>query len=229
MVGLALYMAMWAATLASRTIINDVHGYGLGFGSYAGWQLAAWSLLSAATVVLAWTVPRISVLAAALAVVAGVAYYVALHANAVVPAVLDVLYLVAFVVLGLRGARPSLRWLWLIAVIAVASPVIGLIATSGWFGLPILSLVPNALLLVVAVVALLVIAIDARLMVALLTYIVATTAQSLSVFLQSGLSGGLSLLPYLLVLAAITVPVIWLLRRQSAHPAASSGPTEPRR
>jgi hypothetical protein len=230
MVGLSLYLAMWAAIVATRVIISVVHGYGpgFGFGLYPGWQFAVWSVLSAATVVLAWTAPRLSVLTAALAVVAGVAYYEALHVSAVVPAVLDVLYLVALVTLAIRGARPSLRWLWLIVVIVAVSPVIGIIAASGWFGLPILSLIPNAVLVAVAVVALLVIAIDARLMLALLTYVVASTAQSLSVFLQSGV-GALNLLPYLLGLAAVTLPVIWLLRRQSARSAASSGPPEPRR
>jgi hypothetical protein len=219
MVGLALYMAVWAAAFATRVLITLVHGYGFAAGT--GWQQAAWSVLSAATVVLAWTAPRVSVVTGALAVVAGVAYYFGAHLGAVVPALFLVLFLAALVALALRGPHPSVRWLWLIGVIAVASPWLDIVAASGWFGLPILSLMPDVILLAVAVVALLVVAVDARLMVAVLTYVVVTTAQWSSEMLQSG-NSVLSLLPYLLGFAAITAPVIWLLRRQSARPVRAS-------
>jgi hypothetical protein len=226
MVGLALYVSVWASDFAARVIIQAVHGYG--FGGYPAWQLAAWSLFSVATVVLAWTAPRISVLTGALAVAAAVAYYLALHADVVVPAVFQGLYLAAVVALGLRGARPSMRWLWLLGVIAAASPVIGLVATAGLFGMPIVLLMPNVLLLPVAVVAIVVMGIDARLILALLTYLVASTALSVSAFT---LYGGFAIdwLPYLLVIAVVAAPAIWLLRRQSARPAASSGPPGSRR
>jgi hypothetical protein len=219
MVGLALYVTVWAASFATRVIIQVAHGYG--FGAWSGWQLTAWSVLSAATVVLAWTAPRISVLTGALAIVAGVAYYVALHISAIVPASFQALYLIALVALGLRGPRPSLRWLWLLGVIAVASPWIAIVATSGWIGLPLVLVMPNALLAAVALVGALVIAFDARLMLALVTYVLASAAQSIWALLQYG-GFELALVPVLLAIVAVAALAIWLLRRQSARPARTA-------
>jgi hypothetical protein len=68
----------------------------------------------------------------------------------------------------------------------------------------------------VVVAGILWIAIDARLMVAVLTYFVLTAAQMAVVEIPSGLAI-LAMLPFLLVVVALTVASGWLLRRQSAH------------
>lgn len=216
MVGLTLFNSLWVAAYSSRVITSLMHGYAVN----GPWSLAAYALLSAATVVLVWTAPRVSVVTAALAVASAVVYYLGLNAVVVVPAFLQVLYLIGLVALGLRGSRPSRRWLWLPGVIAVATPFIGIAIWSGWLGISFVWLMPGALLLPAAVVSILWIGIDPRLILALATYLVAAAAQSVSAFVQYGL--GFSWLPYALVIACVAGPAFWALRRNSAPRARSS-------
>jgi hypothetical protein len=216
MVGLTLFNSLWVAAFSSRIITQLMHGY----AAYGPGSLAAYAVLSAATVVLVWTAPRVSVVTGALAAAAAAVYYLGLHVVVIVPAFLQVLYLAALVALGLRGARPSRRWLWLPSVIAAATPFIGIAVGSGWLGVSFVWLIPGALLLPAALVGILWIGIDARLVLALATYLAAATAQSVSAFIQYGT--GVGWLPYSLVVAAIAGPAFWLLRRQSAPRARAS-------
>src|SRR5580700_10463946 len=89
MVGLTLFNSLWVAAFSSRIITQLMHGY----AAYGPWSLAAYAVLSTATVVLVWTAPRVSVVTGALAAAAAAVYYLGLHVVVIVPAFLQVLYL----------------------------------------------------------------------------------------------------------------------------------------
>jgi hypothetical protein len=219
MAGLAIYAAFWIATYLDGAVQeflpNWTHSPGW-TDSPAVWPAALSALLAGATVVLAWTMPRVAVLAGALAAASVVVIVLANH-QGVGPELVQMLGFASLGALAPRAGHPSRHWLWLPGVIALASPLVQLGTSYGWLGYSWQRFAVELPLLAVAVGGILWIGIDARLMLAVLTYFALTVAQMAVVEIPSG-PAILAMLPFLLVIAALTVASGWLLRRQSAHP-----------
>jgi hypothetical protein len=217
MAGLAIFAAFWFATYMDGVTQGFVWS-GPGSAAPVGWSswlAAVTALLAGATVVLAWTAPRVGLLAGALAAAAVVVFAVANH-DALRPHLVQVVGIVGLAALAPRAGHPSRHWLWLPGVIAVSSPLTELGMGFGGLGYSLPRYMLALSLPAVVVAGILWIAIDARLMVAVLTYFVLTAAQMAVVEIPSGLAI-LAMLPFLLVVVALTVASGWLLRRQSAH------------
>jgi hypothetical protein len=209
MIGVALYLSIWVATYVNSAAI-DFGAKSLPAVGWSAWPAVLTALPIAATVVLAWTAPRLVVLAGALPAAAAVCYFVLVRAQLPGPAVIQLVALAGLVALIPRTTRPSRRWLWLLGAIAAAALLLALGASYGYlgyFGRPIL--------LGIAVVSIVWIGIDARLTLAFVTYFTLTMMQLEVV--PFAISPGLSWLFPLLIAAAIAAPAIWLLRRQSAR------------
>lgn len=216
MAGLAIYTAIWFATYMAGVIQGFVW-FGPGSSPPIGWMTwpaAVTALLAGATVVLAWTAPRVGLVAGALAAAAVVVFAVASH-DALQPHLVQVLGIVALAALAPGAGHPSRQWLWLPGLITI-SGLVELAAGYGWLGYS-WRYAGELLLLAVAAAGILWIAVDARLMIAVLTCFALVAVQM--AVTEIGLSAGiLPMLPFLAVTAALALAVGWLLRRQSAHP-----------
>ena len=217
MAGLAMYLSLWVASYLDGAVQGFVP-HSVQPAGWSNWPSAVTALLVGATVVLAWTGPRIVVLAGALAASAGVvsvALVIAGPAGLLGPRLVQVLALVGLAALTPRAGRPSRHWLWLPGVIGVWSLLLEMGVGYGWLGFTTWGLfTPGLPLLAIIVSSIVWIAIDARLIVAVLTYFAITVLQVPVAEITSGI-GALAVLPFLLVIAAVAAPALWLLRRQS--------------
>jgi hypothetical protein len=215
MAGLAIYTTIWFATYVAGVVQGFVW---FGPGSeppigWTGWPAAVTALLAGATVVLAWTAPRVGLLAGALATAAVVVFAVANH-DFLQLHLGQVLGVAGLAALAPRGGHPSRRWLWLPGVI-VMSAFVELATGYGWLGYS-WRYAGELSLLALAAAGILWIAIDARLMVAVLTFIALIAVQMSVTEIVVG-AGILPLLPFLAVPGALTLATGWLLQRQSAR------------
>jgi hypothetical protein len=218
MAGLAMYLSLWSAVYLDGAVQglvpNSVQPAG-----WTNWPSAVTALLVGATVVLAWTGPRVGVLAGALAASAGVvsfALVVAGPAAVLGPRLVQVLALVGLAALAPRAGHPSRHWLWLPGVIVVSSLLLETGVGYGWLGYTTWGLfAPGLPPLAIMVGGIVWIVIDARLAVAAMTCIVMTLVQTGAAYIGNG--PGLSWLIPLLIAVAIATPAIWLLRRQSGR------------
>jgi hypothetical protein len=216
MAGVSLYLA----TLAGEYLASVASAFGPNSQSVPGWS--AWpaalaGLFIAATVVLAWTAPRLVVLVSAVLAAAAVSWFDfaigQTHLSA--PAVTQTMCLAALVALVPRTPRPSRRWLWLMGSVA-AMAVLPSVPLGYWYWSFSPLLTPQALVLATGIVGIAWIGIDARLAVAVMTCIVVTLLESRAVIYGNG-AGFPAQLGLLLIFAAVEVPAIWLLRRQSGR------------
>jgi hypothetical protein len=215
MAGLAIFAAFWFATHMD----GGAQFVWFAPGSaapvvWSSWLAVVTALLAGVTVVLAWTAPRVGLLAGALAAAAVVVFALVIH-DALRPHLVQVLGIAALAALAPRAGHPSRHWLWLPGVIAVSSPLIGLGMGDGWLGYWFQRYTPELSLLAVVIAGILWIAIDARLMVAVLIFLALTFVQ-MAVMEPYGAAIE-ALLPYLLAVATLTLAGSWLLRRQSAR------------
>jgi hypothetical protein len=219
MAGLAMYLSLWVAAeldgVVQAFVPNSVHP-----ADWTSWPAAVTALLVGATVVFAWTAPRVVVMAGATAASAAVVSFGLAIAGPPAPLgtrLVEVLGLMGLAALAPRSGRPPRRWLLLPGAIVVASPLLELGVGYGWLGYSFEYLMPGALLFVIVVAGILWVGIDARLLVAVVTYFALSGLQATVTMISSGFEV-LSRLPFLLVVVAIAAPAIWLLRRQSARP-----------
>jgi hypothetical protein len=215
MAGVSLFLAMLAGEyLASFASAFGPHGPSV--SGWSVWPAALAGLFIAAAVVLAWTAPRIIVLASAVAAAAAVSVFdFAIAGRLIAPAVTQAMCLAALVALVPRTARPSRRWLWLTGAVA-AMAVIPSVPLGYWYWSLSPLLTPQALVLAIGIVGIAWIGIDARLAVAVMTCIVVTLVQTGAAIYGAG-AGLPAQLVLLLIFAAVEVPAIWLLRRQSGR------------
>jgi hypothetical protein len=207
MVGITLYFSFWISTYLVNVIVTG----------WSSWPAALCGLFIVATVVVAWTGSRIGVLAAALA---GSAVIVAFGFGAAPwlgVRLVELLGLIGLAVLTRSAARPSWRWLWLPGLIIAPSVLVESVGAFMWlsYGLSRFALIGFA---AIAVGALAWFAIDARLMVAFLTFLAAIGIQTGAGEFPPALSS----LPFLLVIASLLAPSVWMLRRQSASPVRAA-------
>ena len=215
MAGLAIFTAIWFATYLAGVVQGFVW-FGAGSSPPIGWMTwsaAVTALLAGATVVLAWTVPRVGLVAGVLAGAAVVVFAVASH-YAFQPHLVQVLGVVGLSALGPVAGHPSRQWLWLPGVVTI-SGLLELAAGYGWVAYS-WRFAGELLLLAVAAAGILWLAIDARLMIAALTLIALIEVQTSVTEFQSG-ADILPMLPVLGVTAALALAAGWLLRRQSAR------------
>ncbi len=202
MAGSSLYLVMHAAEILGW----DMSELRLNLRPAWYWPGELVAALLVATVLLTWITPR--AIAATSALAAAVAVYVVGQHNQLLPFVPLLVSLASLVLLAPRQGRPPRKWLWLIGAFAAA--VLWFVVVPQ-YGLPepidVVRVVP---VLAFGVVSIAWIAIDARLAVA-----VATFCLTLSAELWEGFSW-FSLLPFLLIIAAVGTLAAWLLRRQSA-------------
>jgi hypothetical protein len=234
LVGLAIYLSdLGAGSLAGGLIWPrpDLAS------DWAAWLLAATGLFTVATVLLAWTAPRIFAAGTGLVAAAAVVLHLVIvhpeapHAPALfllVPAVTQVTYLATLVALMPRAARPSRRWLWLVAAFAVTAlvsslvpPLMSLGEGMGWLWPVGQEFLPTGLVIAVGLVSIVWSAIDARLAVAVTTYFTLLIVRSQGSSIIAG--PGLNALLLLLFIAAVTALVSWLLWRQSGRSVAIDG------
>jgi hypothetical protein len=224
MAGLALYLSLWVANYLAGVVQGLVSNFASLYQGWSSWEAAVAALLTGATVVLAWIAPRAIVLAVALAAAASVVYFglaVGGFDALLGTRLLEVLALAGLVALGPRADHPSLHWLWLPGLIAVSAPLVEMGVGYGWFSyswqrwwweLPLLAVMACGIVWV---------AVDARLMIAVVTLAAFIALQLPVADISAGVPGAVAgSLPYLLVVAAIAAPVVWLLRRQSARPVS---------
>jgi hypothetical protein len=211
MAGVSLFLAMLAGEyLASFASAFGPHGPSV--SGWSVWPAALAGLFIAAAVVLAWTAPRIIVLASAVAAAAAVSVFdFAIAGRLIAPAVTQAMCLAALVALVPRTARPSRRWLWLMGAVA-GMAVLPNVLLGYWEWMT-----PPVLVLAVGIVAIAWIGIDARLAVAVMTCIVVTLVQTETAGIGHGVGFPAQLMLPLVIAAAIAAPAIWLLRRQSGR------------
>jgi hypothetical protein len=221
MAGLALYLSLWIANYLAGVVQGSGSRFAPLYPGWSSWPAAAAALLTGATIVLAWTAPRVIVLIVALAASAGVAFFglVVGGPHALLgPSLLELLALAGLAALAPRSGHSSRHWLWLPGLIAVSSPLMELGVAYGWFSyswqrwweLSLLAVIPCGLLWV---------AVDARLMIAVLALFALIELQVPVEEISSGFPAGiLASLPILGVVAAIAAATVWVLRRQSARP-----------
>jgi hypothetical protein len=220
MAGLALYVSLWLAEYLDGVVHVSVPTGAFAYSSNS-WPPAVTALLAGATVVLAWTAPRVVALAAALAASAAVIGF-ALAANDPFfmfgPRIVQALSLVGLAALTPRAGHPSRHWLWLPGLLAIFSPLASLGVANGWFDYTWPFLTLELPLLAVIACGLLWVAIDARLIVAVLTCLAVYGLQIPVAEISSGLQGvALGSAPFFGVLLGVAAPAVWLLRRQSAR------------
>ena len=217
MAGLSMCLSLWVAMYLDGAVQGFVPNSVQPAG-WTDWLSAVTALLVGATVVLAWTGPRVGVLAGALAASAGVVSFglvIAGPAAVLGPRLVQVLALVGLAALAPRAGHPSRHWLWLPGVIMVSSLLLETGVGYGWLGYTTWGLfAPGLPLLAIIAGGIVWIVIDARLAVAAMTCIFVTLVQTGAVYIGSG--PGLSWLIPLLIAAAIAAPAVWLMRRQSA-------------
>jgi len=221
MTGLAIYTAFWFAMYMDGVIQGFVF-FGPGSQPPVGWNnwpAAMTALLGGATVVLAWTAPRIALLAGPLTAAVVIVFAVANH-DTLLAHLVQLLGLVGLAALAPRARHPSRHWLWLPGLIAV-SPLVELALGYGWVGNTWPRYAPELSVLAVAVAGILWIGIDARLMVAMLMFFALTVAQMSVMEIPYGLVDPVTLLA-LLVTTTLTLASGWLLRRQSARAIRAS-------
>jgi len=236
LVGIAVYLSLWIANYLS-SMAREIEPNPPSPPGFAALPALLTGLLVATTVLLAWLAPRIVVLTGALAV-AAVFCFVAPDHFLAGSAVTPVTCLAGLVALRPRAARPSRRWLWLIGAFFVVAQLASLPRAGGSTYVPtadqatllsILGLGSGPLfqaeqlleaLLCVAVVSIAWIGIDARLAIAVATFLTLTVVQSEATAVTVG-AGIYAPLPFLLLVAVVAAPAVWLLRRQSAGGVAA--------
>ncbi len=204
MVGIALFLSVWIG-VDLRTAALDFSLPGM------VWPTLLVGLPLAAALVLAWTAPRIVVLAGTLPAAVAVGYFVLVRTHLIGPAVVQLAALAGLVALISRTARPSRRWLWLVGVVVVPAVLPFPHTYLGYFE----RLYSGALVLAIFVISILWAVIDARLIVAIITYLTLTVVQSDLAIVTQGF-GIYSQIPPLLIVSAVAALAVWLLRRQSA-------------
>ncbi len=214
MAGLATYLSFWIATclvgVVKWFVPNSLYPYG-----WTSWPAVVYALLAGATVVLAWTAPRVWVVAGALAASATMITLALTNSGWLGPPLVQVLSLAGLAALAPGAGHPSRHWLWLPSVIAVMLPLWELGVGYSWLGYSWGFLSPGLPQLIIVAGAILWIGIDARLIVAVLTYVAVSGLQVPAEEISSGFSALASL--FLLVVAVLAAPAVWLLWRQSAH------------
>jgi hypothetical protein len=220
MTGIAMYLSFRIAVYLAG-VVQEFQPNSAPAPGWASLSAAVTALLVGGTVVLAWTAPRVAVLAGALAASAGVVSFALLIGGPVAllgPRLVQVFTLLALAALTPQAGKPSRHWLWLPGALVVSSLLLELGLGYGWLWLGFTGdfLTPGLPLLAMVVGGILWVGVDARLIVALLTYLAVTRLQVPVAEISSGL-GILASLPFLLVVAAVAAPAVWLLRRQSAR------------
>lgn len=218
MAGLAMYLSLGIAQYVDSLVQGLMPGWHRAPG-WTGWTPVVITLLTGATIVLAWSAPRVIVIAAALAASAAVAIFGFANSELLGTPLLQALALAGLAALASRAGHPSLGWLLLPGLIAFSwVPLqLGVGVGYGWLGYALALFIPPGLpLLSLVVGGVLWIGIDARLVVAVLTYFAVIGLQAPVTEIPSGFSV-LASLPYLVVVIALAAPAVWLLRRQSAH------------
>jgi hypothetical protein len=221
MAGLAMYISLGIAQYVDSLVQGLMPGWHRVPG-WTGWPPVVIALLTGATIVLAWTAPRVIVIAAALAATAAVAIFGVANSELLGTPLLQALALAGLAALASRAGHPSLRWLLLPGLIALSWVPLQLGVGYSWLGDALGLFIPPGLpLLSLVVGGVLWIGIDARLIVAVLTYFAVIGLQAPVSEIPSGFAV-LASLPYVLVVIALAAPAIWLLRRQSARPIRAS-------
>jgi hypothetical protein len=223
-VALMVGISLWLALQAANFLVGVVSAFVPNSARYistlsmavapTGWSAALSALLTASTVLLAWTAPRVIVLAGALAASAAVMSFALANRSLIGPYVLWVLCLAALVALAPRPVHSSPHWLWPLGLMVIALPLAELGVGYGWLRYNAEPLTSGALVLGIAVAGIVWIGMDARLMVAVLTFLAVAGVQLMTTAMAYG-SSVLGALQFVLVIAAIAAPAIWLLRRQS--------------
>jgi hypothetical protein len=203
LVGIAAYLAFRASSdLEFFARYQIALGWRSQFSPYR-WPLATGMILTLVTVALVWLSGRRSVvLCGALPAAAFVASAGPWHRPASVTAVALPACLAAMVALASRRCRPGWRWLLAVAL-AAALPLVPEAEVTG-------------LMMVGAVaIALVWMLFDARPALAVVAYFLAGVlpAAVSNVILGAGV---IAAAVWLAIIAVITAPAIWLLRRQSA-------------
>ncbi len=205
LVGVAAYLVIRASSgLEFFVRYQSALGWRSQFSPY-GWPQAAAMALMLVTVALVWLSGRRSVvLCSALPAAAFVASAGPWHRVASVTAVGQLACLAAMVALASGRCRPSYRWLLAVAL-AASIPLVPEAQITG------------ALMVGAVAVALVWMPFDARAALALVVYFLAGVlpAAVSNVILGAGF---MAAAVWLAIIAVITAPAIWLLRRQSAHP-----------
>ena len=210
MVGVALYLAVWIGVYLRTAAIES----GLHSPPGMRWQAAIIGLPVAATVVLAWTAPRLVVLAGAVPAAAAVCYFMVMQTDLIGTGVIQLASLAGLVALRPRTARPSRRWWWLLGLLGAATALPPLMYMYPY-------LTSNTLILAIGVISIAWIGIDARLPLAVMIYFTLTMLQFAA---ESIVGPGLSWLLPLFIFVAVAASAVWLLRRQSAG-GMRTGPT----
>ncbi len=194
MAGVSFYLVLIAADYLGTWVIDP------GPLRYE-WRIMALGLLIVAAVLPVWLAPRL--VAALSALGAAVPIYLVARIQAPFWMLISLMVSVAAIVLLVpRSARPPRAWLWLIGSAAVAVQA-SVYYSGGWLVF--------APLIALGVVSVAWIAIDARLAIAVTTLVLTFEVLRTVPFFNAAL-----LLPFVLVIVAITALPVWLLRRQSA-------------
>jgi hypothetical protein len=209
MAGITIYLSLGIGEYLTGVAVA-------GFGALS-WPAAAIILLMVTTVVLAWCTFRAAALTSALFAAAGFVYL--MHAFLAGPPLIQLLCLPAIAALAPASGHLSWRWLGLLGLIGVAPAVLEFAARHGWLNVSVPH-TPGAVLLGVAGVGVLWMSIDARLAVAVLTFAELWGLGRAMVGIRWG--SLVTVLPPMLIVAAIATPAIWLLRRQSARPVRTA-------
>jgi len=236
MSGLAIWLSTWVCSCLSDLVFFG----GRGGSPPPPLVLTLASVLFTATVLLAWTGPRVGVGAAALAgsavmvhsVTAFIGWFGALSGISISSSYLvGVVCLAGLAALAPATKRPSASLLWLPGLIAVGPPLYQVAVRLGWFGpIPVWpgtlleqlgvyveNGIPAALLLAGGAAGIAWVAIDARLIVAMLTYFALEALEHTAHVIPG--PAFTTFLPTLIVLVALIAAAVWMLRRQSARPS----------
>ena len=212
LVGVAAYLALTTTGVLNQFVRQQIAlGWQSEFSAY-GWPLAAGMVLMLVTVALVWLSGRRGVvLCGALTAAAAVSYGGPWGSGAAASDVSYLACLAAMVGLASGRCRPGWRWL---GPVGLAAAVPLLPAVAG----PVLIV---AVLLAVAVLGLVWMAVDARPALALAAFLLAEASWPMIHALSTG-TGFFDAVPSIAIVAVITAPALWLLRRQSAHPSGPS-------
>ena len=160
---------------------------------------------------LAWlTRRRVVVLAGALPAAVAVCVAGTWHGYALGGPVVALASLAAMVALADNSKPPSRRWLVLIGIFTLLPIVAEVEPPVGPDSFVVLLLAAGAFGVVWAVT-------DARPTIAMSVFLIGTWLPTAVDFLVQGSSPLLYIWPYLAISAALAIPAVWLLRRQSAH------------
>jgi hypothetical protein len=216
MLGVALYLAVWVASYLGSAVAS-AGSASAAKATFSAWPAALTGILIAASVVLSWLAPGFVALCGAVLAAAAVIYLAAPYQRMEVASIIQVICLAALVALPPRASRPPRAWLWLVGALGVAefvpTAIPGYVSDVWLYDFE--RWLPLLLLIIVAVASILWVGINAQPVIAMLTFIVVWLVQSLVTTISFG-AGAPVPVPLVLIIAAISAPAVWLLRRQSA-------------